>query len=288
MQAVDNADVRRFVNNSHIDIGSTFGDLSSFTRDEMQAVINTGQVAIPAVNVADIPAPTGRNYLHGMAYWLLVGDHCYVLQHTSVRTKALEAYFSWLLRGAGPLQPRQQITLQAAFDVQGDAADVGDVTAIEIGGIVPDRPETAGSDSGMNSRSVQVRHALEERVAPLRAGWDWLAALMGSTEADRIMSRVPDGAALKVTLQVGYIALKRHLSRGAMDDLAVAVRNLDDGEVRIRGRKGRISGNEARLHMPVRVKLVRDNGNLLDFVDVHEQLENVHSTFLEEGRITPD
>ena len=45
----DSPDIRRFVNNSHVDIGSTFGDLCSFTRDEMQAVINTWQVAIPSV-----------------------------------------------------------------------------------------------------------------------------------------------------------------------------------------------------------------------------------------------
>lgn len=288
MRPIDNPDVRRFVNNSHIDVGSTFGDLSSFTRDEMQAIISTGQVATPTVNVADIPAPTGGDYLHGMAYWLLVGDHCYVIQHTNVRTKALEAYLSWLLRGAGSLQQDQQITLQASFDVQGKTGDVGDLTGIEIGGIVPDRPHTADSDSGVSSRAVQVQHDLEERAPPLRVGWDWLVALLGSTEADRIMSRVPNGAALKVTLQVGYVALKRHLSRRAMDDLAVAVRNLDDGEVRIRGRKGRISGGEARLHMPVNVKLMRENGNLLDLVDVHEQLERVHSAFLEEGRITRD
>ena len=288
IHAPDNPDIRRFVNNSHVDIGSTFGDLCSFTRDEMQAVINTGQVAIPSVNVADMKAPTGRDYLHGMAYWLLVGDHCYVIQHTAVRTKALESYLSRLLRQANVLQPNQQITLQAAFGVDDTAADVGDVTGIEIGGIVPDLPDTVQPDPSMDGRAIEVRRMLEERIPSLPAGLSWLESLVGPTEVGRILSRIPTGAALKVTLQVGYIALKRNLSRRVMDDLAVAARNFDHGEVRIRGRKGRISGNEARLHTSVQVKLVRENGHLLEFRDVHEQLENVHARFLEEGRITPD
>ena len=193
-----------------------------------------------------------------MAYWLLVGDHCYVIQHTAVRTKALESYFSWLLRQANVLQPNQQITLQAAFGVDDRAADVGDVTGIEISGIVPDLPDTVQPDPSMDSRAIEVRRTLEERVPSLPAGLSWLESLVGPTEVGRILSRIPAGAALKVTLQVGYIALKRDLSRRVMDDLAVAARNFDHGEVRIRGRKGRISGDEARLHTTVQVKLVRE------------------------------
>lgn len=285
--APDNPDIRRFVNNSHVDMGSTFGNLCSFTLDEMQAVINTGQAAIPSVNVADMTAPEGRDYLHGMAYWLLVGDHCYVIQHTAVRIKALEAYFTWLLRRANVLQSGQQITLQAEFGVEGATSDVGDVTAIEIGGIVPDYSDTERSESSMDGRAIEVRRTLEERVPSLPAGLSWLESLVGPTEVDRILSRIPSEAALKVTLQVGYVALKRNLSRQAMDDLAVAARNFDHGEVRIRGRNGRISGDEARLHTTVQVKRVRENGHLLDFRDAHEQLENAHAKFLEEGRITP-
>ena len=286
--APDSPNIRRFVNNSHVDIGSTFGDLCSFTRDEMQAVIDTGQVSTPSVNVDDIKAPSGRDYLHGMAYWLLVGDHCYVIQHTAVRAPALASYFSWLLRQMNVLQPNQQITLQDKFEADDQTADVGDVTGIEIGGIVPDLPETVHSDPLIDSRSIEVRRTLEERVPSLPAGLSWLESLVGPTEVGRILSRVPDGAALKVTLQVGYIALKRGLSRRPMDDLAVAARNFDHGAVRIRGRKGRISGNETQIHTSVQVKLVRENGHLLDFQDAHEQLENVHARFLEEGRITPE
>ena len=286
MQAPDNADVSRFVNNSHTDMASTFGDLCSFTQNEMQAVIGTGQIATPAVDVADIMAPSGSDYLHGIAYWLLVGDHCYVIQHSSVRTKALESYFTWLLRKTRLLQSNQQIILQAALDVSTDAADVGDVTGIEIGGIVTDTPEAPQSANAVTSHEIPISRSLEERVAPLHAGLSWLKSIFGSTDVDLIMSHIPDGAALKVSLHVGYVAMRRNLSRRAMEYLSVAARNFDDGEVRIRGRKGNISRNEARLHMAVRVRLLRANGNLLDFIDTQEQLENVHSTFVAEGRVT--
>ena len=124
-----------------------------------------------------------------MAYWLLVGDHCYVIQHTAVRTKALEAYFSWLLRQANVLQSNQQITLQAAFGVDDTAADVGEITGIEIGGIVPDLPDRVQPDPSMDSRAIEVRRTLEERVPSLPAGLSWLESLVGPTEVDRILSQ---------------------------------------------------------------------------------------------------
>ena len=288
MASADGSGANQFVNHSVADVGATFGDLCSFTNDEMQAVISTGQIETPSVSVADVRAPDGRDYLHGMAYWLLVGNHCYVIQHASVRTKALESYLTWLLRKARLLEDDQRVTLQAQFALQGEEMEnVGDVMGIEIGGIVADDGSASRPNAAVSSRALEVRRALEERVAPVNSGMDWLKSAFGPTEVDRIMSQVPDGAALKVTLRVGYIALQRSLSRQAIDDLAVAARNFDDGEVRIRGRKGDILGNEARLHMPVNVKLVRDHGHLLDFEDTHEQLMTVHDKFVEDGRVSP-
>ena len=102
------------------------------------------------------------------------------------------------------------------------------------------------------------------------------------------MGRVPEGAALKVTVEVGYVTTRRTVSREALDSVAVAARNLDDGEVRIKGRNGNLRGEDARLHMQVRLGLVRENGNLFDWLDVQEKLLSVHESFLAEGRIPPD
>ena len=54
--------------------------------------------ATPSAPVSESIAPQGNEYLKGAAYWLAVGDHCYVVQHSAVRVKAVEEYLTWLLR----------------------------------------------------------------------------------------------------------------------------------------------------------------------------------------------
>lgn len=281
--------IRHFVNNRDVGLDTTFGNLCAFTDNQMQAVIATGQQGRHEVDVNDLPPRQGENFLHGMAFWLLVGDHCYVVQHSSVRTGAIESYLSWLLRESGTMDDGEQIILQAEFPT-GDLSDVGDVMAIEVGGIVPETIDlpTDGDKARTVERDVDVRRTLEQRAAPSELASRCLSAAFGSVEADRIMGRVPEGAALKVTVEVGYVTTRRAVSREALDSVAVAARNLDDGEVRIKGRNGNLRGEDARLHMPVRLRLVRENGNLFDWIDVQEKLLGVHESFLAEGRIPPD
>ncbi|MDE0179422.1 MAG: hypothetical protein OXP36_12615 [Gammaproteobacteria bacterium] len=288
-RATGDPHVSHFVNNHDIGLDTTFGNLCAFTDNQMQAVIATGQQGRHEVDVNDLPPRQGENFLHGMAFWLLVGDHCYVVQHSSVRTRAIESYLSWLLRQTGTLTDSEQVVLQAEF-ATGDVSGVGEVTAIEVGGLVPETidPPESGDEQRTVVRDVDVRRTLEERVAGSELASRCLNAAFGTLEADRIMGRVPEGAALKVTVQVGYVTTRREVSREALASVAVAARNLDDGEVLVKGRNGNLRGEDARLHMPVRLGLVHPNGNLFDWVDVQEKLLSVHDRFLEEGRIPPD
>ena len=55
---------------------------------------------------------------------MVIGDHCYILQHARVRTKALEDYLTWLLRDA-TTTIGGNVTLQATFDVASVGDDLG-------------------------------------------------------------------------------------------------------------------------------------------------------------------
>ena len=271
----------RFINDIHSDGLTIFGTMCAYTAAQMQAMIRTS-AQTPNVDISDARPPQGNDYLHGIAYWLIIGNHCYVIQHPRVTSKALEEYLTWLLRKTSAIQVTQSIVLRSDFDIATVGGDPDDVVDIQIGGLAP---ETVAGDDKMTTREVEERRSLSEVKPPLSAAKKVIESLLGELGAGRIIGNVPAGAALDVTVNIGYRSKRRKIDRSMLKDIGTQLRNLSDGEVKIRGRNGSIHGDDARLHMKMPFKLVRENGSLLDLDDCRSQLRKVHDRFVEDGKI---
>ena len=271
----------RFMNNVHTDGPTAFGTLCAYTEAQMQALIDTSASA-PNVNISDARPPQGNDYLHGIAYWLVIGDHCYIVQHPRVTSKTLEDYLTWLLRKTSAIEDTHAIVLRSEFDIAAVGGDPDDVVDIEVGGLVPDT--VVGTDR-MTEREIEERRSLEEIKPPFSAAKRVIESVFGELGASRIMDDVPPGAALDVTVNIGYRSKRRSIDRSNLRNIGTQVRNLADGDVKIRGRNGTTHGNDARLHMKMPFKLIRENGSLLDLEDARSQLRKVHERFLEDGKI---
>ena len=162
---------------------------------------------------------------------------------------------------------------------------MGDVRSVEIGGLTP---ETVRDDAPPEHTShlVKRRRSLGERLASFSRARELLETAFGSLATERIIEQVPDEAALQVKLLVSYLSTSREVDRTGLGNLGIALRNLDDGEVRIRGKNGSLVRGEARLHEPVTCQRMRENGNLLNLDDVHTKLMDLHNRFVDEGRIS--
>ena len=53
---------------------------------------------LEAFDIAEAAPPAGHEYLHGICYFLAIGDHFYQIQSTSLQVVALEEYLTWFLR----------------------------------------------------------------------------------------------------------------------------------------------------------------------------------------------
>jgi hypothetical protein len=71
-----------------------FGDLTQYTRGFLQAIIAVSDA--PMLNVEQQPPPDGKEYLHSMMYWTVVGNHALMIQSRSLTGKHLEEYTTWL------------------------------------------------------------------------------------------------------------------------------------------------------------------------------------------------
>lgn len=239
--------------------------------------------------IAEQKAPDGTEYLHGMAYWLACGDHFYMIQHVSIPAKAMEEYLTWLLRDQSKVIGAQNsVELQFEFDRAQVGDDLGNVKSVEVGGFVPETlPKEEDSPApGDRVIDVEEKETIGDRLLRgFAASKKILVDLLGEVGAQKIIDSMPPEAALEVRVSIAYRATKRKIGKEFMANLAAGLRNMAEGEIRIRGKDGEIKGEDARLSQDMNVTKIRENSSLLDLEDALKQMLEVHRRFLYDGKI---
>lgn len=290
---------RRLLLHSHVEPGNTFGTLCLFAPGQQQAFLQLAQAAehgdleeaLRQWEIRERAAPKGHEYLHGMSYFLSIGDHFYQVQHVALQAKAAEEYLTWLLRDrTQTIGNDKYVELKSVFD----RAQVGsDLTSIEIGGLVPETVLPADMTGrgprdadGGQAYDVLERESLGERAAQtFDKSKRILEELLGPVETDRIIDSMPDEAALEVRVNIGYRARKTKLRKEVMQNLEAGLRNIPDGEIRARGPGGVIKGDDARLSMDMGVHLLSETSSLLDLEHVRDRMLEVHRRFLDDDKL---
>jgi hypothetical protein len=291
---------RRVMNNLHEEEGLVFGNVCLFDPGQLQALIELGKEptedtlaqVLQALPIAEKAAPDGTEYLHGITYWMVTGDHFYQIQHPALQAKAMEEYLTWLLRDQTKvIKPNHYVELQAAFDRSQIGDDLAEVHSVEIGGLVPETVRDEAPhlpDHGGRTIEVVERESIGDKVAQTFAqAHQILIDLFGTIEAQKIIDSVPPQASLEVKVNIGYRAKRRKFQKEFMSNLAAGLRNIPDGELRVRGKDGELKGNDARLSYDMSIKRHSDTSSLLDLEDTLRQMKEVHRRFLHDGRLEP-
>ncbi|MEN3167758.1 hypothetical protein [Gluconobacter sp. OJB] len=262
---------------------SFFGDLTIYTRGFMQALLHNEE-DVAMLPVEQQPPPQGREYIHSMMFWLVIGNHVMTIQSRSLSTKHLEQYMTWLLsERTQQMRSDGHIILTAKFDSEEVGGNLDDVREIIIGGTGAVEAAPARLPDGITrERAVDQHVDVDARRSWGDRAIDVLRAIM-SNEADvqKLLGSIPEGADLDVSVHIGYKTRKRRVSRAPMQQ---ALRNLPEGEITAIGKSGRLTGKDIRLSFPVRVL---SNGNLLDPIDVRAKLLSAYEYFVENGKIEP-
>jgi hypothetical protein len=288
-------DYRRLLNNFQTEDEWVFGTMCLFAPGQMQALLRLAQddqqeelplaKILEAFDIAEAQAPLGHEYLHGVSYFLVIGDHFYQIQTVSLQAKAMEEYFTWLLRDKTKvIAADNYVELQVEFD----RAQVGDdeLTSIQIGGLVPETmrvPESA-------AQPVMVDVVEHERLgdtqrATLATAKQIMIDLFGPMKTEEILAIVPPEAALEVTVNIGYRARKRRFQKAFMNEIATGLRNLPDGEIKARGRNGEIRGDDARLSQVMSIRRLSETSSLYELESARDQMLELHRRFLHDGKI---
>lgn len=244
----------------HDDGDGFFGDLTVYTKGYMQALLHN-EPDCAMLPVEQQPPPAGREYIHSMMYWMIIGNHVMMIQSRSLSTKHLEQYFTWLLKErTAQMRADGYVILTAKFDCDEIGGDLDDIREIIVGGkgVVGAAPARLPDEHVVEREVDQHIDVRKHRSWGQRAVAVLQAIMNNEADVRNLLESIPEDADLDVSVHIGYKTKRRRVTRAPMQE---ALRNLPDGEIKAVGKHGRLTGKDLRLSYPVRVL---STGSLLD------------------------
>lgn len=280
-----------------------FGDVLHFTKGHLQALCRTANQNAPMVPVQQMRAPEQSEYVHSQMFWMVKGDHAFVLQSQSLKTGEFEEYLDWLLKTCTTmLHATHSVVLEARFDAEAIGGDLGDIKEIIIGGVatspaltVPDRFAPT-SEEFVEEEQVVTQHGhIGTGGSTGFAGAHQILSVLlgGDANVASLLSAVPEDAELNVQVHIGYATKRRKINRTALKQLQTGLRNLPDSQLQVKSKGANLaSDGTIRLHHPASIRLLRAQegdsqivGSLLDPSDVLRAMFEAYSTFVGNGKI---
>lgn len=273
-----------------------FGDILHFTKGHLQALCQTANQAAASVPVQQMKAPEQSEYVHSQMFWMVKGDHAFVVQSLSLRTTEFEQYLDWLLKTrTSNLASDYSVILEAKFDADAVGGDLSDIQEIVVGGVASPAPTVPDQDRVEQEREVTQRGQID---TVRRAGWGTATAILrellgGDANVESLMRSVPADAELNVQVHIGYQTKKRKIDRVALKQLETGLRNLPDSQLQVKSKGARLaSDGTIRLHHNASIRLLRAQdgenqliGTLLDPNDVLRAMVEAYSNFVGNGKI---
>jgi hypothetical protein len=273
-----------------------FGDILHFTKGHLQALCQTADDNASSVPVQQMKAPEQSEYVHSQMFWMVKGDHAFVIQSMSLRTEEFEKYLDWLLKTkTSHLPSHHAIILDAKFDADAFGGDLGDIQEIVVGGVATPAP-TVPDEGVVEQVSEVTQHGQIDTGR--RAGWATATAILrellgGDANVASLMRAVPPDAELNVQVHIGYQTKKRKIDRVALRQLETGLRNLPDSQLQVTTKGARKAADGTiRLHHDASIRLIKTQdgenqiiGTLLDPTDVLRAMVEAYTNFVGNGKI---
>ena len=189
--------------NKVVDLSSAvFGEMCLVQEKGLQAFLEMKQSRVKLSNLtvaevfglAEREAPQGFQFIRGLAYWLIIGNHLFFLKLQALGSNHIDEYLGWLLRVQTTTLPASQgFKLQAEFDRSQINGGVGEVKSLRLAGksasslmVAPKADDTVRSVA--TERLVAARQFITDQARPIAVAvlgeikTESLIASLGPTE----------------------------------------------------------------------------------------------------------
>lgn len=236
--------------------------------------------------LAEREAPTGSQFVRGLAYWLAIGDHLFFVKTQAMSADRIQEYLHWLLKDATrAIAPTVNFRLQAAFDRGAHAGDVGEIRRLKISGKSAPRMVAAVGDDPGHDKVVGTRRKIADLSYISDKAQPLAEVIFGKSKTESLVEALGPDEYLSVDASVAVRGRRTERSKAMMKQLVNEVANESDAKVQIEGKDGAISEGDAVLRTRMPFVVPHDGSTLLEFDNVADQLQEVYSRFVQDGKI---
>jgi hypothetical protein len=264
---------------AHWDTPFFSGQLIYFERGaNVPAILGDPDADVNELDLGQFALGDDASMIHGILYFVAVGDHLGLIESTGLRSVRLERFLTQLLTQSELLEAGQTVTLNAMFTAQGGRA-VSQATQVEITAGKARRSEPQPGDLAPRIVERDIEQARREGQTVIQ-----ILEVLGWTPDDiaRLMSEVPAGGWLEGIFRFfikSRTARRRPMRRETLDE---AFRNVNPADVTILGKGKREKDGFVKLTTTRAVETV---GSLLNPTSAVQQIEAALRDWAANGQI---
>jgi hypothetical protein len=291
---IGGGDGRKIFLNKVADLSSAvFGEMCLAQSRDLQALLNMtpSKMQLSDLTTAVVydlderEAPRGSQFIRGLAYWMAIGNHVFFLKTHSMTADLIQQYLDWLLKSRTSVVPASvKFMLQAEFDKANVTSDIGEIRSLRVAGKATPQmaisvPKEAGQAEVKTSRRIADRFAQMQQAVPI------VEALFGKPKAESLVNSLGPNEYLAVEATVKVRGSRTAESRKKLQGIANDLADMSDATVQIEGKDGKVVDGDAILRTRMPFHQPHEGSNLLEFDNVADQLQEVYSRFVKDGKI---
>lgn len=290
---VGDSDGRKIFLNKVADLSSAvFGEMCLAQAKDLQALLNmkpskvklSDLTTATVYNLDEREAPKGSQFVRGLAYWLAIGNHVLFVKTHSMTPELVRLYLDWLLKSRGAVvDPTLTFALNAEFDKTATAGDIGEIRNLRVAG--KSAPQIINIEGETEKRKVTTSRRVADKFAQMQQAVPIVKALFGEKKADSLIESLGPEEYLAVEASVKVRGRRTEESRKKFQAIANDLADESDAQVQIEGKDGQIRDGDAILRTRMPFHLPHEGSNLLEFDNVADQLQEVYTRFVKDGKI---
>ena len=286
-------DSRKIFLNKVADLSSAvFGEMCLAQAKDLQALLNMkpSEIKLSDLTTATVydlderEAPSGSQFVRGLAYWLAIGNHILFVKTHSMTPELVRLYLDWLLKSRGAVVPPDlSFALNAEFDKTATAGDIGEIRNLRLVG--KSAPQIINFEGAAEKRTVKTSRSVADKFAQMQQAVPIVKALFGDTKTQSLIESLGPEEYLAVEASVKVRGRRTEESRKKFQAIANDLADESDAQVQIEGKDGQIRDGDAILRTKMPFHLPHEGSNLLEFDNVADQLQEVYARFVKDGKI---
>lgn len=273
---------------------AVFGEMCLAQSKDLQALLSMKPSSIQLSDITkavvydlnEREAPTGSQFIRGLAYWMAIGNHVFFVKTHSMSADLVHAYLDWLLKTrTNSLSSDVAFVLNAELDKTKTAGDIGEIRSLRVAGKASPQMAVSVPEEADQVREVKTSRRIAERFAQMQQAVPVVEALFGKPKADSLVDSLGPDEYLAVEATVRVRGRRTERSRAKLQSIANDIADASDAKVEIEGKDGRIVDGDAILRTRMPFHLPHEGSNLLEFDNVADQLQEVYSRYVKDGKI---